>query len=320
MPTAIEFDFDTKQERIIPPEAIPSAFIHGRCCWIDLDIADRAMSESVLRELGVHNVVIEEALNAHVAGRHDVYEECVHVVVTAAAFKEGELATSQVDVIVGEQFIVTLHRGNVDFLDQVRRTYSKDFQKFAKTLSFILYEIWDHLIDSYQKVLRAIGNEVESIQSQMLGEVDDEIFTRVGKLTRQLLQFRKLTLNARDVLHELATRRSSFVSETSQPFLNNMVDALERLGSDLSVERATLAETLYLYMGQVSHRTNKVMNRLTTISVIFLPLTFLCGVYGMNFEQNFPERYWAYGYPFFWIVAVTIAGGLLWLMKRNRWI
>jgi magnesium transporter len=320
MPTAIEFDFATKQERAIPPEAVPAAFINGRCCWIDLDVDDRPAAEAVLRELGVHTVVVEEALNARVAGRHDVYDKCLHLAVTAASFKGGELTTSQVDVIVGEQFIVTLHRGHVEFLEQVRRTYAGDFQKFAKTLSFLLYEIWDHLIDSYVKVLRAIEDEVEAIQSQMLADVDDDIFSRVGKLTRELLLFRKLVLTSRETLHELATRRSSFVSETSLPFLGNMVDALERLGSDLSVERETLAETLYLYMGMVSHRTNKVMNRLTTISVIFLPLTFLCGVYGMNFEHNFPERYWEYGYPFFWVLAATIAGGLLWVMKRYRWM
>lgn len=319
MATAIEFDFGTKQERTIPREAVPSAFIKGNCCWIDLDADDREAAESTLRELGVHQVVIEEALNAQVAGRHDVYEECVHVVVTAAGFKEGQLTTSQVDIIVGEQFIVTLHRGSVEFLEQVRRTYSKDFQKFAKTLSFLLYEIWDHLLDSYLKVLRRIEDEVELIQSQMLANVDDQIFIRVGKLTRELLQFRKLTLTAREVLHELATRRSSFVAETSQPFLNNMVDALERLSSDLSVERETLAETLYLYMGIVSHRTNKVMNRLTTISVIFLPLTFLCGVYGMNFKYM-PELGWQAGYPLFWLLAASVAGGLLWLMKKNRWM
>jgi magnesium transporter len=320
MPTAIEFDFATKQERSIPPEAVPAAFISGRCCWIDLDTNDRPAAETVLRELGVHSVVIEEALNAHVAGRHDVYDTCLHLAVTAASFKGRELTTSQVDVIVGEQYVVTLHRGHVEFLDQVRRTYSGDFQKFAKTLSFLLYEVWDHLIDSYLKVLRGIEDEVEALQLEMLADVDDEIFSRVGKLTRELLQFRKLVLTGREVLHELATRRSSFVSETSLPFLGNMVDALERLGSDLSVERETLAETLYLYMGKVSHRTNKVMTRLTTISVIFLPLTFLCGVYGMNFEQNFPERYWAYGYPFFWCMAISVAGGLLWLMKRYRWM
>jgi magnesium transporter len=318
MTTAIEFDFQTKVERTIPPEAVPSAFAKGLCCWMDVDSTDRAAAEAVLRELGVHSVVVEEALGAQVAGRHDVYEDCLHLTITAASFRGGELSTSQVEVIVGEQFIVTLHRGPVEFLEQVRRTYAKDFQKFAKTLSFLLYEIWDHLIDSYLKVLRAVEDEVERIRSQMLGEVDEQLFTRVGLVTRDLLLFRKLVLTQREVLHELATRRSTFVAESSQPFLGNMVDKLERLGSDLAVERETLAETLYVYMGIASHRTNKMVSRLTAVSMIFLPLTFLCGVYGMNFE-SMPERYWSYGYPFFWGLSAAITAGLLVMMKRGRW-
>ncbi len=319
MTTAVEFDFQTKQERTIPAEAVPSAFAKGLCCWMDVDTTDRAAAEAVLRELGVHSVVVEEALGAQVAGRHDVYENCLHLTITAASFRGGELSTSQVDVIVGEQFIVTLHRGPVEFLEQVRRTYSKDFQKFAKTLSFLLYEIWDHLIDSYLKVLRAVEDEVERIRSQMLGEVDEQLFNRVGLVTRDLLLFRKLVLTQREVLHELATRRSTFVAESSQPFLGNMVDKLERLGSDLAVERETLAETLYVYMGIASHRTNKMVSRLTALSMIFLPLTFLCGVYGMNFD-SMPEKNWPYGYAFFWGLSVCITGGLLWMMKRGRWI
>jgi magnesium transporter len=319
MTTAVEFDFQTKRERTISPDAVPSAFAKGLCCWMNVDASDAAAAESVLRDLGVHPVVVEEALHAQVSGRHDVYENCLHVTIAAAAFRGGELVTSQVDVIVGEQFIVTLHRGPVEFLEQVRRTYASDFQKFAKTLSFLLYEIWDHLIESYVKVLRAIEDEVEQIQSQMFGEVDDELFGRVGRLTRELLLFRKLVLTQREVLHELATRRSTFVAETSQPFLNNMVDKLERLGSDLAVERETLAETLYLYMGIASHRTNKVVTRLTTLSMIFLPLTFLCGVYGMNFVY-LPETKWPYGYAFFWGLAGCVTAGLLLVMKKSRWL
>ncbi len=138
-------------------------------------------------------------------------------------------------------------------------------------------------------------------------------------MTRDLLLFRKLVLTEREVLHELATRRSTFVAESSQPFLGNMVDKLQRLGSDLAVERETLAETLYLYMGIASHRTNKMVSRLTVLSMIFLPLTFLCGVYGMNFD-SMPEKSWTYGYIFFWAVAACITGGLLVMMKKGRWV
>jgi magnesium transporter len=167
--------------------------------------------------------------------------------------------------------------------------------------------------------MRGLEDEVGGVQIQIVGNPGDEIFSRVAIVTRELLSFRKLVLAAREVLHELATRRSSFVSETTQPYLGNMVGKLERLGSDLTVEREILAETLNLYMGIVSHRTSRLVSRLTVVSLIFLPLTFLCGVYGMNFEY-LPETEWRYGYPLVWAVALLIAGGLLVVAKTKRWL
>jgi magnesium transporter len=137
-------------------------------------------------------------------------------------------------------------------------------------------------------------------------------------VTRDLLSFRKIMMAAREVLHELASRRSPYVSEATQPFLEKMVDTLERLGADLTVERDILSETLNLYMSITSHRTNKIVSRLTVISVVFLPLTFLCGVYGMNFEV-LPELGWRYSYLGFWLVVIAIAAGLLTYMKRRKW-
>jgi magnesium transporter len=132
-----------------------------------------------------------------------------------------------------------------------------------------------------------------------------------------LLHFRKILLPARAVLADLSTRRSKFISETTQGFLANMVGTVEHVLQDLLVDRDLLSESLNLYMSLVSHRTNEVMKRLTVVSVIFLPLTFLVGVYGMNFEV-LPELKWHYGYLFFWLLVLGLVAGLLYLMRRAR--
>jgi magnesium transporter len=122
-------------------------------------------------------------------------------------------------------------------------------------------------------------------------------------------------LPARTVLTDLSSRRSLFISEATQPFLANMVGTLEHVLQDLLVDRDILSESLNLYMSVVSHRTNAVMKRLTVVSVVFLPLTFLCGVYGMNFD-HLPELHWRWGYAGFWGVAATIVVGLLFVSRR----
>nr|MBA3504010.1 magnesium and cobalt transport protein CorA [Deltaproteobacteria bacterium] len=107
------------------------------------------------------------------------------------------------------------------------------------------------------------------------------------------------------------------VSEATQPFLGNMVGTIERVLQDVLVDRDILNGALNNYMSMVAHKTNAVMSRLTTVSIIFLPLTFLCGVYGMNFDV-LPEKTFKYGYLYFWIAVVVIVASLLWLMKRKK--
>ena len=143
------------------------------------------------------------------------------------------------------------------------------------------------------------------------------MFAEANELTADLLHLRKVVLPARTVLSDLSSKKSPFVSEATQPFLANMVGTIERVLQDVLVDRDILAGSLNNYMSMVSYKTNQVMNRLTVVSVIFLPLTFLCGVYGMNFAV-LPETKWEHGYAYFWGLVGLITIGLLWFMRRNR--
>lgn len=314
---AVEFDFTSRQQRAITPEEVPQACQNGLGCWVDLNVSDPAEAQVVLVSLGINPRVIEEVLGNPVEGRHDVYEDCLHVTISAQTFHGGKLHEVPVDLIIGPCWICTLHRGEVEFLKQVRRAYPQDFARYAKTLSFLLYEFWDHLTEHYRRTLRALEDEVQRVRVTVFSEADDHVLTAVSEVTKHVLVFRNSLLAAREVLHELAVRRSPFVSESTQPFLDNLAGTLERLAHDMTVAREVLAESFNIYLGLVTHRTNRLINRLTIISVIFLPLTFLCGVYGMNFK-HIPELEWDYGYLAFWIVTAAITGGLVLLIRAKR--
>jgi magnesium transporter len=319
MATAVEFDFAAKTERAIAAESARASCETGRFCWVELDLtAEAGAVERTLRDLGVNEHAVREALGPPVDGRYDLYGDCLHISMTAGTLADERLAASPVDLVIGAGFLVTLRRGPVEFVAQVRRHYSQDFIGFARTGSFLLYEHWDHLIESYRRTLHDLEMRVDAFQEEIFGEVDDQIFSRAASVTRDLLSFRALLVEARDVLYELSTRRSLFVAEAAQPFLDRLVTTLERLSADVTIERETVAETLNLYMGMVSHRTNRVVSRLTIVSMVFLPLTFLCGVYGMNFERM-PELGWDRGYLFFWTLVLLIGGGVLLFMKQQKW-
>jgi magnesium transporter len=319
MATAVEFDFSTKRERSIPVESVAQSCNEGLFCWIDMDVTtDRATTQKVLNELQLSDDVISAALGHPMSGRHETHDDLVHFDVTNAWIEPNGLALSKVDALLGPGFFVTLRRGDVEFVRQVHRTYRADFVRFAVSPGFLIYEFWDHLVSSYRKTTGGLGDRVRRVQDEIFGSVDDSIFGRVAEISRDLLTLRHSVLSAREVLSGLATRRSAAVPDSTRPFLEKLVGALERVGADLTVERETLSETLNLYMGIVSHRTNKVVNRLTVVSLVFLPLTFLCGVYGMNFEF-LPEFKWRYGYLYFWVLSSSIATATLVFMKKRGW-
>lgn len=315
----VEFDFTNRSDRVIPVDEAPESRDRGNCCWIDIDVTDGERARTTLERFGVNEMAIDESLLHEQAGRHDVYDDCLHVSVSAPHVSRSGVNFNRIDLIIGERFIFTLHRGHVGVLQKTRNNYQKFFSTFAQSLGFLLFELWDHLIDSYREAFRWLEDEVEAVQGSIFGTMDDSIFNRVSEITHDLLVLRRNIFADREVLEQMALHKSSFVSDTTQPYLKNMVGTLERLGSDLAVERDILTDTLTLYLGIVSHRTNRVINRLTVINAIFLPLTFVVGVYGMNFRY-FPELQWRYGYLYFWILVFVVMTGLLGLIKRLRWL
>ncbi len=151
----------------------------------------------------------------------------------------------RVDVIIAERFLATVHRAPVAFLKTVRRDYHYDFLRFAKSPSFLIYELWDHLLDNYLAVQKLMEERVEELQLELSrDDVDDTVFRKISELGADLLHFRKVLLPARAVLADLSSRRSLFISEATQPFLANMVGTLEHVLQDLLVDRDILSESL----------------------------------------------------------------------------
>ena len=162
-----------------------------------------------------------------------------------------------------------------------------------------------------------LQDSVEELQSELVGRTDEGAFLRVAEIDTDLLVFRKMLIPVRDALAESAARKSSFISEETRPFLAAMTESVDRVISGMLVDRELLSASLNRHIAMVTHRTNQIMNRLTVVSIISLPLTFLCSIYGMNFEIM-PELQWQYGYPTFWVVACVLTAVLSAIMRRNR--
>ncbi len=314
----VAFDFGKKQAPIIPVAEARAAMAAGKFVWIDVDVARVDDARALLGQLAlIAPEIVEDALTREPATQIARYDDYIHLVMSGCRLVGHKFDLERVDVLMGADFLLTLHRGQPVFLESVRRSYHADFVRFAQSPSFMLYELWDHLIDNYLAVHKAFEERAEEVQRTLIGEVDERIFADASELGSDLLHLRKVVLPARSVLTDLSSRKSPFVSEATQPFLANMVGTVERVLQDVLVDRDILSGALNNYMSMVAHQTNKVMSKLTVVSVIFLPLTFLCGVYGMNFEV-IPELKWGYGYLVFWVLVAVIVVGLMVVMKRIK--
>jgi magnesium transporter len=318
---ALEFDFEARTERALPAaEARPERGA-AKYVWFDLDAAaDPDGAGAVLRVLGLDGPDVASALDVG-PDRGASYRSLpsgLQLAVAVPDARPGPLGTSSVALVLGEGFCATVRRGPVGFLADIWRGCPDDFRRFAQSPGFLLFEFWDHLVAAYRKATDDVSDRVQRAQDKAFAS-GDEIFGTVAALSRDLLTLRRALVGAREVLGELVTRRSAVVPASTQPFLQPLVGSLDRLVADLAVDREILAEALNLYIGLVGHRTNRVVNRLTVISFVFLPLSFLCGVYGMNFK-NIPELQWPYGYALFWAFAVlTVSASLSWMKWRGWW-
>jgi magnesium transporter len=319
---ALAFDFETRTEQTFP--AAEAAAAHqaggeGTYVWYDLDAAaDPGGAEEVLRRLGLDGPRLAAALDTGTIPEQRLYSDGMHIVVTAPVVDRGDLKLAGVALLLGEGYCVTVRLGPVEFVEEAWESCPGDFRNFARSPGFLIYEFWDHLIASYRESAESLGDRVRQAQNEAFGQTGDGIFGRVAALSRELLTLRRAMVASRESLAVLVTRRSALVPKSTRPYLRALVGSLDRLVADLAVEREILSETLNLYIGMVGHRTNQVVNRLTVISFVFLPLTFFCGVYGMNFA--IPETQFRFGYPVFWLLSLTFVTVAITMMRRRGWV
>lgn len=315
----VEFDFSKKEERSISLDELSSSPGDGVFYWMVIGSGEEAEGRRALELLGANPEGARALIGPQQEARYDLYDDAIHFSVSEAWLDNGSLQYDVIEFLLGKHYLAVMTPGFSPAIEGIKRVYRDDFFKFARSSGFLLYELSSQLFESYRRTYHNFTSEVERVQLTLFGEVSDEIFVSVSKLTTDILGFRRMVLASRDLFKALSSRRSAFVSETTQPSLNQLADRMERLGMDLDGERTILNETLNLYMGMVSHRTNRIINRLTIFSMIFLPLSFLCGVYGMNFEVM-PELEWAYSYPVFWVVVVLFMVTFFTIVKKKKWI
>jgi magnesium transporter len=316
MTSAIAFNFENRVDREIEFDDVSDALDHGEFCWVNLTADDVSRKAEFLELFGVTD---EESQTLGTI-RFVAQKDCIQFTLIDTRLSNGLFKKSPVAIYFGQNFMLSVHKNPAAFIAGARKSCRENFRNIALSPGFLLFELADHLTQNYTGLVQSLATKTQEIESELFNEDnDDRIFTVVASLIRSILEFYKVIVSSREVLHDLATRLSPFIPETTQPYLEKKAALLDRLSVDVTTEREILSESLHLYMGIVTHRTNALLTRLTVVGTLFLPLTFIAGVYGMNFKVM-PELDWEYGYLTFWIVAGATAIGLTAYMQRKKWL
>ena len=319
-------DFRDKSRGDITIAEVSSSIAAGRFVWIDTNLQDQTYSdlkqelpERLANQPPVQNILSSEYqknIDDQVSSLHRT-DDTLHIRLVGARDSSEAIASEVLDIVISEGLLATFSDGSSSVLHAVRRDYIRDFEQHAATPSFLLYEFWDKQIEQFLAVQSYLDQEVEATRIALRRAADEATLTKLANVSARLLALRKRVLPARRVLEELVSRKTTLVSEATLQFMGNMIGTLERLLADITANREILESAMNFSLTVMTHRTNLTMNRLAVVSTIFLPLTFLCGVYGMNFEVM-PETEWVHGYKMFWIVSAVITVTLTFVLRKAR--
>lgn len=304
-------DFDAHEIEEIEPAALADARASGRFCWVD---APGSELESVREYLGLRRIPDGFERDA----LHELIIDEDWVAFGLSEPQAEEQPARGANLLFTAELLVTCDFGVSETLSRLRLTWREDFRRFARSPGFLLFEFGDHYINVAQVHLHTLEDHIEDLQRHLFGDADDSIFGETAESMQALYDFRREIMGVQETFEELSTRSSPFIPESTQPFLARCAVRLERMANELLLQRDGLMSGLNLYIGMNGHWTSLLLKRLTIVSMVFLPLSFLAGVFGMNFKY-FPGLGFQHGIALFWVVCGAITLTLLIVARRARW-
>lgn len=312
---------------IATPEEARAAVQPGRVAWIDVSgLGD----EAILRGLGdafeIHPLALSDVVHTGQRPKADSYGEALFCVARMATHEsDGEFTWEQMSLWLGDGFVLTFQETPGDCLESLRDRIRRGQKALRGSgADYLATMLLDGIVDGYFPVLEAYGEKLESIEARVIERPDPRVLGEVYRMKRDLMTFRRAAWPLRDVLNHLLRDGHVRLSPAVAPYLRDAADHVAQVVDVIESYRELAGSFVDVYLSSVSNRTNEAMRVLTVISTIFIPLTFLAGVYGMNFDRaepgNMPELGWPYGYVGFWAISLALGIALLVAFRRLGWL
>lgn len=300
----------------------------GRVHWINLQgLGDLETIREIGKLFDLHPLALEDVLNTTQRPKLEQYGSLLFLVSGMLYFdKPEELISEQLSIFLGENFVITMQEERGEDLFERIRERIRSGKGYARTMQsdYLAYCILDATVDSAFPILEVLGDGLEDLETALMERPTRETLKKLYEVKRLLLQVRRVIWPHREIFAGLMRDDSGLVRTETQVFLRDCYDHTTQLIDMIESFRDLAAGLMDVYLSSVGVRTNEIMRVLTLVSTFFIPMTFLAGVYGMNFDTdsrfNMPELHWKFGYLYFWGICVCIGLGMYLFFRRKHWI
>ncbi|MEW9922303.1 magnesium/cobalt transporter CorA [Marimonas sp. MJW-29] len=294
--------------------------------WVDvIQFGDADLISGLGKIFGLHSLALEDAVNTHQRPKVEEYDDQLFVVALMLDAK-GSIDTEQVAFFIGEGYVVTFQEKRGDCFENVRDRIRKGTGRIRTASSdYTAYALLDAIVDGYFPALEKSGDTLELLEDHVISSPKPSNITELHHLKRDLLLLRRAIWPHRELFNSLIRDEHPLISKETRLFLRDCYDHTVQLMDIVETYREMASGLIDVHLSSVSMKLNEVMKVLTIVATIFIPLSFIASVYGMNFDRetspwNMPELGWYLGYPFALLLMSASAGGLLWYIWKKGWL
>ncbi len=315
---------NTESNQALPPEQITRLLQEpDSLLWVSLEHPTPEEAKTILQDaFQFHPLAIEDCLNTgYQTPKVDDFGRYIFIIAHAiqASKDKAEVETMELNIFLSKNFMVTLFLDeNMPPVQKLWNQVQKDERLTQNGTDFLCYRLLDFMVDDYLPVLDYLDEEIELMEDQVVERPTPHLLERILTLKHALISLRRIMAPQRELLNRLSRGEFMVIDEKTRIYFRDIYDHMVRFQDLIETLRDIVTGAMDIYLNSTSLRLNEVMKALTIVSTIFLPLSFVAGVYGMNFDLM-PELRWAWGYPMVWLVFVIIVVGMLTFFKRRGW-
>jgi len=293
-----------------------------RILWFSVNgIHEVEVVKKIGEVFNIHSLLLEDVLNTEQRPKMEDFED--YLFISMKAFNtndKDEIIMEQVSIIIGENFVISFQESEWDMFAKVKERIKGEKGIIRKMGSdYLGYTLMDTIVDNYFMVMEKIGNRIEELEEDVITDPESRDLLVIKNSKRDIAYLRKSIWPLREVVRNLQMPTASLMTKEVQFFLTDVYDHIIYILDTIETFREIISSTVDIYISSVSFKMNEIIKVLTIIATIFIPLTFITGIYGMNF-RFMPELRWRWGYPIIWGIMLGASALMLWIFKRKKWL